>query len=644
MIKLEKATLQRGPNILIDQSDLTVYPGHRCGISGANGTGKSSLFKLLLGELSLDKGELTLPQQAVIAHVAQETPSLPCAAVEYVMDGDQAFRAAERRVERLQNIDNPTDAEATELAVAIGDFEQMDGYTARARAGKLLNGLGFSPDEIDWPVSEFSGGWRMRLNLAQALMCKSDILLLDEPTNHLDVEAVMWLERWLAQYNNTLLLISHDRDFLNAVCNHIIHLHDQKLTIYKGDFDDFERMRAEKMAHQQAAYEKQQDEIAHLENFIRRFKAKASKAKQAQSRVKALEKMAKVAPLKSENPFTFQFMAPEQAGDPLLRLDNVVLGYGQTEVLRQVNLSLRSGDRYGLLGQNGQGKSTLLKHLAGDLPAISGLQQQTDRLKIGYFAQHQMDALDLEATPLVIIQRLDQKAKEQAIKNFLGGFNFKGDRVNEPVSIFSGGEKARLALAVLVWQRPNLLLLDEPTNHLDLQMRDALTHALQDFVGAIVIISHDRYLLRACCDEFLWIHDGQVQTLEGDLDDYRQMLLSVERGVLPSDSSDESKRESNTIKSTNSKHAQRKRSAAKRAELKPLTQALRQVEKRLDRLTRKEADYAAELSDEKWYQEPNKSELQDLLRQHADTKQALAEAEEEWLSLSEQIEAAEQQD
>lgn len=647
MIKLTNAALQRGQKVLFEDASFTLHDGYRCGISGQNGTGKSSLFQLILGQLAVDKGELSLPPHAVIAHVAQETPSLNQSAVEYVMDGDEPCRAAEREVVRYEAMEINTAEAATGMAEAIAEFERLGGYTMRARAAKLLDGLGFSPDQIDLPVSDFSGGWRMRLNLAQALMSPSDILLLDEPTNHLDMEAVLWLEQWLNRYQNTLLLISHDRDFLNAVCDHIIHLHQQDMTLYTGNYDDFERMRAEKMLQQQSAYTKQQAEIAHMEDYVRRFRAKATKAKQAQSRLKALERMTKIAPLQRENPFTFSFLPPERAGDPLLRLEQVGIGYGDQPVLTDVNLSFRAGDRFGVLGQNGSGKSTLIKFIAGNLTSQTGTIHQTDKLRTGYFAQHQMEALDGNASPLLIIQRLDKKATEQSIKNFLGGFNFKGDRVNDPVHIMSGGEKARLAMAALVWQKPNLLLLDEPTNHLDIQMRDAITLALQNFEGAILVISHDRYLLRACVDQFIWVHDGSVSPFDGDLDDYKKQLQQLKKqenatsaAIGNAESASNQKPTDTSANQTNTQKAARQLSAEQRQQLKPLRQKLRTAEQHLDKLLDKAAKLSAALADSTIYDDANKDKLQQLLAEHSDTKQQLEEVEETWMLLTEEMESA----
>jgi ATP-binding cassette subfamily F protein 3 len=634
MIRFTNASLQRGQKPLFADINLTIYHGQRCGITGANGTGKSSLFQLLLGGLAIDKGDMEVPAQAVIAHVAQETPGLAKPAIEYVIDGDQILRKAEAEIERLQQLPELSESQSHALANALAHFEEVDGYSAHSRAGKLLDGLGFSQVQMQHNVSEFSGGWRMRLNLAQALMCKSDILLLDEPTNHLDLEAVVWLEQWLGRYSNTLLLISHDRDFLNAVCNHVIHVSNLQLDMYKGNYDDFERMRAEKMEQHQAQYQKQQREISHLEQFITRFKAKASKAKQAQSRVKALEKMVKLTPLQQDSPFTFSFAEPERAGDPLVRLDDVQLGYGDTPLLTEINFSLRAGDRYGILGHNGSGKSTLVKHLASKLPALEGKVHQTDRLKLGYFAQHQLDELDVDASPLLIIQRLDKTATEQSIKNFLGGFNFKGDRVTEKVKIFSGGEKARLALAKIVYLKPNLLLLDEPTNHLDLQMRDALTLALQSFSGAIVVISHDRYLLRACCDEFLLVEDGAVTMYQGDLDDYRQTMLKS-KSSAEKNNKDSSQ---SALATGNVKKEKRQLTAAQREQLKPYTQKLRALEKEMGKVTKQLGKINEQLTDVSLYEAESSSLLQELLTKQGALKKQLDSVETDWMSVSEQIE------
>ncbi|MFI0460209.1 MAG: ABC-F family ATP-binding cassette domain-containing protein, partial [Candidatus Thiodiazotropha endolucinida] len=492
-------SLRRGSKLLLQQMDFTLYAGWKVGITGGNGSGKSSLFDLILGELQADDGNLSLPQNIEISHVAQESPALTRSALDYVIDGDHGLRVIERE---LCSAEAAGDGAA--LARLHEAFHNVDGYSAKARAGELLHGLGFSPEDELQQVNRFSGGWRVRLNLAQALMCRSDMLLLDEPTNHLDLDAVIWLEAWLRNYAGTLLLISHDRDFLDQVTDHIVHIEHQQAILYNSNYSGFENTRAARLANQQAAYEQQQREIAHIRRYVDRFRAKATKARQAQSRLKALQRMEVIAPAHVDSPFHFSFAEPDKNPHPLLQLSDLEVGYDGQSILRDVQFNLAPGDRIGLLGPNGAGKSTLIKLLAGELEPISGLRSPAQELRIGYFAQHQLEQLDPDATPLLHLQRLDRKASEQSLRSYLGGFGFHDDQSLQPVAPFSGGEKARLVLAMLVYQRPNLLLLDEPTNHLDLEMRYAVGQALQDYQGAMVIVSHDRHLLRITTDEF-WL-------------------------------------------------------------------------------------------------------------------------------------------
>ncbi|MGH8456044.1 MAG: ABC-F family ATP-binding cassette domain-containing protein, partial [Stenotrophobium sp.] len=515
MISLNNATLRRGARTLLDAVSFTIYPGWHVGVVGKNGTGKSSLFALILGQLSADSGNVAVPRNLAISTVAQETPALPDAAIEFVLDGDEELRKLER--------DLVTAEEAHDVAriAKIHDrLNDIGGYAARARAGQLLHGLGFTAEEQLKAVADFSGGWRMRLNLARALMCRSELLLLDEPTNHLDLDAAIWLEEFLPTYPGTLLLISHDRDFLDSVCTHTLHLEGLGATLYTGNYSTFERTRAERIALQSASYVKQQRQAAHLQSFINRFKAQASKARQAQSRIKQLEKMQLVAPAHYDSEFSFEFREPERMSTPLLRYDEVKAGYGERVILSGLRLSLQPGDRIGLLGPNGAGKSTFMQTLAGALPALFGKELRDPYLRIGYFAQHQVDQLDLKASPILHLQRLDKGAAEQSLRDFLGTFNFRGDRVYEAVGPFSGGEKARLALALVVYQNPNLLLLDEPTNHLDLDMRRALETALAEFSGAMVLVSHDRHMVSTTCTELWLVAEGRCQSFDGDLDDY----------------------------------------------------------------------------------------------------------------------------
>ncbi|HTM59836.1 MAG TPA: ATP-binding cassette domain-containing protein [Burkholderiales bacterium] len=521
MIRFSQVTLARGAKILLEGTDLTLHQGERVGLIGANGSGKSSLFSLLQGELHSDKGDVELPAHWKIAHVAQETPALDRPATEYAIDGDTALRELEAKLAVAEAEDDG--ALMGELHAALAD---ADAYTARSRAETLLLGLGFAKEELERPVASFSGGWRMRLNLAQALMCRSDLLLLDEPTNHLDLDAIVWLEDWLKRYPGTLIIVSHDRDFLDGVVETVVHIDSRKLRRYSGNYSSFEEQRAQGLVLQQAQFEKQQRERTHLQSFIDRFRAKATKAKQAQSRMKMLARMEDLAPVHAAAPFSFEFRDPERSPDPLLVLEDVTAGYAERTVLEGVTLTLRANERIGLLGVNGAGKSTLIKTIAGVLPPLGGSAVVNKGLVVGYFAQHQVEMLRDDQSPLWHLSRLASGVREQELRDYLGSFNFPGDMATGPVEHFSGGEKARLALALIVWQRPNLLLLDEPTNHLDLETREALTVALAQFEGTLVLVSHDRHLLRASTEQLVIVRGGQVSAFEGDLDDYRASLLN----------------------------------------------------------------------------------------------------------------------
>lgn len=637
MLTLSNLAIRRGAHLLFEQASLSIHRGNRVGVTGANGCGKSSLFALILNRLHSDAGELELPPHTVIAHVAQETPAVEQSALDYVLDGDRELRETEQQLAQAE-ADNDGHAQAlchTKLA-------DIDAYTADARAGKLLLGLGFKPEQLQQRVNQFSGGWRMRLNLAQALMCRSDLLLLDEPTNHLDLDAVIWLEQWLLNYTGTLLLISHDRDFLDRVCTHIVHIEQQRVKLYSGNYSAFEKMRAEQLALQQSQYEKQQREIEHIESFIRRFKAKASKAKQAQGRVKALERMELIAAAHIDSPFHFKFYEPSKMPHPLMTLDNVDLGYGDVKILRSVSLSLLPGDRIALLGHNGAGKSTLIKLLAGELSVQSGDFNQSSELKIGYFAQHQLEQLDPQASALLHMQRLDPKLSEQQIRTYLGGYNFHGDRVLEAVAPFSGGEKARLVLALLIYQRPNLLLLDEPTNHLDLEMRHALSMALQDFSGAMVLVSHDRHLLRSVSDQFLLVDQGRVSVFNHDLDAYRNWLMQ------PKNSAENSAEASQQAQLAGSGHApdttaqnkkiQRQQQAEQRQKLQPLKKQLDKLEKQLQQLQQALQACEETLSQPEIYEAQNLQRMQELSQQRAELSRQLEQVEEDWLLKSEELE------
>ncbi len=519
MIHFRNLTLARGARRLIEDATCQIHPGWRIGLVGANGSGKSSLFALLRGELHADMGECEIPPSWTIASVAQETPALPTAALDYALDGDVELRAIERGITTAE-----VSHDGHRVAELHGRLHEIAGYAAPARAAALLSGLGFADADLTRSVSEFSGGWRMRLNLAQALMSRADLLLLDEPTNHLDLDAVVWLERWLATYRGTLLLVSHDRDFLDACVTHVAHIHARHLTLYTGNYSSFETQRAAQLAAQQAMREKQQREIEHLESFVERFRAKATKARQAQSRLKALDRMERIAAAHVDAPFDFEIASGTKAPDPLFVMDDVSAGYPERMVLAGVNLTLRPGARLGLLGPNGAGKSTLVKLLAGELAPLSGRCTAGNGLAIGYFAQHQLEQLRPDESPLEHFVRLEPRTREQELRDYLGGFNFGGAMAESRVGAFSGGEKSRLALALLVRRRPNLLLLDEPTNHLDLDMRHALTKALAEYEGSLVLVSHDRALLRTVCDGFLLVADGSAMEFDGDVDDYLAWL------------------------------------------------------------------------------------------------------------------------
>ncbi|MDR3088121.1 MAG: ATP-binding cassette domain-containing protein [Azoarcus sp.] len=668
MICFRNLCLARGARTLIDGASLQLFPGWKIGLTGANGSGKSSLFALLRAQLHPDRGDLELPPAWVIAHVAQETPALSRAAIEYVLDGDAELRRIEAEL---------LPAEAAHDGVRIAELharmQEIGAYAARSRAAVLLDGLGFAPDEMARAVADFSGGWRMRLNLAQALMCRSDLLLLDEPTNHLDLDAVIWLEQWLRDYRGTLLLVSHDREFLDACVDHIVHIEQGRLALYSGAYSDFERQRGERLAQQQAVFERQQREIAHMEDYIRRFRAKATKARQAQSRLKALERMERIAAAHVDTPFTFSFRAAPPAPDPLLQIEDGAAGYdsphahavhcppegqhlpwggpagdGEKNVLEAIDLVLRPGERIGLLGRNGAGKSTLVKLLAGQLALRTGARREGKGLASGYFAQHQLETLRADESALQHMTRLDPAAREQDLRDYLGGFDFRGDGgegrstpATTPCGPFSGGEKSRLALALLIWQRPNLLLLDEPTNHLDLDMRHALTLALQAYDGAMVLVSHDRALLRACCDRLLLVDGGRLQPFDGDLDDYRDWLAARRAERAPE----------TTAADRAARRAGRERAEAERQALRaarrPLVKEIEQIEKKLSGWTGEKKRLDARLAEPALYEVNNggnadkKAQLQALLKRQAELSACIEEAETRWLDLSEQIEALE---
>ncbi|MBL1375983.1 ABC transporter ATP-binding protein [Zobellella iuensis] len=632
MITLSQIELLRGGRPLLKDASATVHGGQKVGLVGKNGCGKSSLFALFKGELGIDSGQFVLPADWQLASVAQETPALDCSALDYVIDGDREYRRLCRELEQAE-----TRHDGIAIAELHGKLETHGGYHVHARAAGLLHGLGFASEAQSRPVSAFSGGWRMRLNLAQALICRSDLLLLDEPTNHLDLDAVIWLERWLNSYPGTLILISHDRDFLDAVVGRIIHIDNSQLNEYTGNYSDFERMRAEQLALQQSMYEKQQRALSHMQSYVDRFRYKASKAKQAQSRLKAMERMELILPAHVDSPFSFSFRPPNSLPTPLIAMEKLAAGYGGQPVLSNIKLNLVPGSRIGLLGRNGAGKSTFIKLLAGELEPLSGTLEASKGIALGYFAQHQLESLHPEESPLTHLARLDPRATEQSLRDYLGGFDFGGDKVKEPVGPFSGGEKARLVLALIVYQKPNLLLLDEPTNHLDLDMREALTLALQAFEGAMVIVSHDRHLLRATTDEFYLVDSGRVQPFEGDLDDYHQWLVEQEKAAQP---------ESSPTAGDNSaqaRKAEKRRQAELRQQSQPLRKAIARLEQQMEQCQQRLATIEQDLAEPEIYAAENKARLQQLLQSQSPLQQQLAEAEAEWLELQEQLESLEQE-
>jgi ATP-binding cassette subfamily F protein 3 len=666
LIRISNLTLARGTKRLFDNANLTLFPGHKVGLVGANGIGKSTLFALMRGEMHQDSGDLEMPPSWVIAHVAQHTPQSALSALEYTLDGDRELRILEAELAKAEANDwhaHLTSAEHEKLAAELSHlhtrFEEIGGYAARSRAASLLSGLGFNEAQQEQAVSTFSGGWRMRLNLAQALMCRSDLLLLDEPTNHLDLDAVMWIEDWLAQYRGTLFLITHDRDFLDAVVNQVVHVENQKLNQYSGNYSTFERTRAMQLANQQAQHIKQQRQVQHLKSYIDRFKAKATKAKQAQSRIKTLERMEIIAAAHVDSPFEFSFRKPVAAPRQLLHLKEAELGYESKTVLPHVEWRLFYGDKIGLLGPNGAGKSTLVKTLAGTLAQKKGGRYEGQGLKIGYFAQHQIEQLRTDESALMHFKRLDPTTREQEFRNFLGGFDFRGSRVEEPVGPFSGGEKARLALALIVWQKPNLLLLDEPTNHLDIDMREALAEALQEFEGTLVVVAHDRHLLKATADQLWLVADGEVKEFAGDLDDYKQWAKQYAtakakgfkdyRDAKPKEGRAEPAKSGPkpppvlevAATSPADRKEQKKTEAEARQRLaaarKPLEKKLAELDSKLKALTAEKTNIETWLSDESAYTNEKKPQLQEMLKRQGEVVGAISDVEWEWLATSEKL-------
>ncbi|MBU2883701.1 ABC transporter ATP-binding protein [Psychrosphaera sp. B3R10] len=630
MLNISQLYLQLGNKVLFDKADAIIYPGHKIGIVGANGSGKSTLFNLIRGELGGDDGEVSMPNSWTLAWVKQETPALAKSALEYVIDGDVKYRELQQQLEQAEQEDD-----GAKIAHIHHEMDLIHAYTIRSRAGELLNGLGFDTEAQQQSVMSFSGGWRMRLNLAQALMINSDLLLLDEPTNHLDLDAVIWLEKWLTRYQGTMLLISHDRDFIDNICQGILHVEAQKLNFYSGNYSNFERQRMEKLAQQQAVFQKQQTEIQHIQSFIDRFKAKASKAKQAQSRVKMLERMELIAPAHVDSQFNFEFKQPTNLPNPIIKMDKVSAGYETKTILTDIKLNLVPGSRIGLLGRNGAGKSTLIKTLSRSLAPLGGEFEHSKHLKIGYFAQHQLDTLQLGNSPIQHLIQLQDGLTEQEARNYLGGFGFNGDQALDPIDQFSGGEKARLVLALMVFQRPNLLLMDEPTNHLDIEMRHALTMALQEFEGAMILIAHDRHLLKATCDDLYLVDNGTVSPFPGDLEDYHKWLLDQQKlESIENQLSDEEPKENTAAAKKEIKRLE----AEMRKEISPIKKIADKLAVKQSKLEQQLVEIEQAMSDSDLYSDKRKGELNQLLLKQGELKSELDDVEMQWFECEEQME------
>lgn len=636
MIQFDNLSIRRGETLLFDQASFQIHPGQKVGLTGSNGCGKSSLFAVFRGELVIDTGDVKIPRDWVLAHVAQEAPANERPAIEHVLDGDTEWRDLEQKIQ---------DPEHPRYTKYYTRYEEIDGYSARSRAAQLLSGLGFKPEDIEKPAKEFSGGWRVRLSVAKALMCRSDLLLLDEPTNHLDLDAVLWLERWLKNYPGTLILIAHDRDFLDQLTSHTLHIEGQKARLYKGNYSAFEKIRAEQLANQQIQFTKQQKEVAHMQDFVRRFRAKATKAKQAQSRLKALEKMELIAPAHVDSPFTFTIPEPEKNPSPLLSLHKVAIGYGDTMIVEDIEFAMTPGDRIGLIGPNGAGKSTVIKMLAGELKQSSGDYHSSKEINIGYFAQHQIEQLQMQHSPMEHLKILDLqcnggKATENQMRRYIGSFGFSGSKATSKVAPFSGGEKSRLALALICYQRPNLLLLDEPTNHLDIDMRQALAVALQEYSGAVVLVSHDRHLLKVNSDKLILVANGRATEFQGSVDDYPKWLAEHNRGDDMSDFAEQKANQAPTDNSASAKKEQKRLDAQRRQQLQPLSNKIKRAERVMEKLNLEKQVIQSKLADNDLYNDENKDQLRDLLTDQAYVQKELDAAEAQWLEASEAYEAA----
>ncbi|KRU22494.1 ATP-binding cassette domain-containing protein [Psychrobacter piscatorii] len=663
MIEFKDVGVRRDGRELFAGTSFQLHPGHKVGLTGNNGTGKSTLFALLLTqmgkgdtEVTLDKGEVSIPDSWHVAHMAQEVGASDQTAIDYVLSGDEQWYEINAALNDLSSVSDE------QIGVLHQQFDEIDGYRTPTKAAQIMAGLGFNTSQHELPVSGFSGGWRMRLNLAKTLMSRADLMLLDEPTNHLDLDAILWLETWINAYTGLVIVISHDQAFLDATVGHILHVEQQKITLYTGNYQQFIRTRHERMAQQQQAFEKQEATKAHLDDFIRRFRAKASKAKQAQSRIKQLERMSELSPMMADNPFSFRFYEPANMSSPLIELTHADIGYSETPLLRDANVQVTPDTRIGLLGMNGAGKSTLIKALVGELGVLTGTYRVSDTLKLGYFNQHQMDILDAKATPIEMLRRLAGKTSDAVLRSFLGSFDFRGDRIDTPSELFSGGERARLTLALIVWQRPNVLVLDEPTNHLDLQMRQALTIALQGFQGAVVLVSHDRELIANVCDELYLVHDGQIDEFDGDISDYGKWLAekrkqenSQDKSSIKKKSKKESKkfvsRETGNSQVTNqvsntapdnaskskvttpalSKEEQRKLAAEQRKRTAPIRREIEETEKALAKIEGQLATLEEKLADTELYEESRKADLLVLLNEQTALQQQHSDNEEKLL-------------
>ena len=669
MIEFKDVGVRRDGRELFAGASFQLHPGHKVGLTGNNGTGKSTLFALLLTrmgtgdtEVTLDRGEVSIPDSWHVAHMAQEVGATTQTAIDYVLSGDEQWYEINATLNDLSSVSDE------QIGVLHQQFDEIDGYRTPTKAAQIMAGLGFNTNQHELPVEGFSGGWRMRLNLAKTLMSRADLMLLDEPTNHLDLDAILWLETWINAFTGLVIVISHDQTFLDNTVGHILHVEQQKITLYTGNYQQFIRTRHERMAQQQQAFEKQEATKAHLDDFIRRFRAKASKAKQAQSRIKQLERMAELSPMMADNPFSFRFYEPANMSSPLIELTDADIGYSDTPLLYNANVQVTPDTRIGLLGMNGAGKSTLIKALVGELGVLKGSYNVSDTLKLGYFNQHQMDILDAKATPIEMLRRLAGNTSDAMLRSFLGSFDFRGERIDTPSELFSGGERARLTLALIVWQRPNVLVLDEPTNHLDLQMRQALTIALQGFEGAVVLVSHDRELIANVCDELFLVHDGQIEEFDGDISDYGKWLAEKRKQENSSDKSTskkKSKKESkkfvsretdkgqvsnkspnNSSKSkattpTLSKDAQRKLAAEQRKLTAPIRREIEEIEKALAKIDGQLVTLEEKLADTDLYEEGRKSDLLLLLNEQTALQQQHSDNEEKLLLLMTTLEEME---